>query len=93
MGNLAADIPAAQSRFAGSKLVVENYRWHRGWCLGRQEEDKWVVEQGSAVAFSWGCVCVDREMEEHPSQDPCCRCLLRGLKCGVKVDEAEGRLF
>ena len=69
--NLAADIPAAESRFAGSKTAVESCVCHRGWCLGRQEGDRWVVGRGFGVAFVWGCVCAEGEMEEHRSQDPC----------------------
>ena len=49
-----------------------------------------MVERGSAGAVFWGCVCAEREMEEHRSPYPC---RLRGLKCGLVVDEAEGRLF
>lgn len=35
VGNLAVDIPAAQTRFAGSKAVVESCDCHRGSRLGR----------------------------------------------------------
>ena len=71
VANLAVDIPAAESRFAGSKTAVESCVCHRGWCHSRQEGDRWVVGQGFAVALFWGCVCAEREMEEHRSQDPC----------------------
>ena len=68
---LAVGVPGAESRFAGSTAAVESCLRRRGWCLGTQEGDRWVVGRGSAVAFFWDCVCAEPKMEESRSQDPC----------------------
>lgn len=68
---LLEGISAVGSRLAGNKAAVGSSVRHTGQRLGKQEGDRRVGGQSSAVASFWGCVCAEQRREEA-CQDPCC---------------------